>query len=243
VYRHILVGLDGEPSSQLALKQAIGLARLCGASLSAISVVEKLPAYAASVGEVEEAKLAMERYLARIQATAVDVARSAGIEMKTALRAGNAAQAITNYAAENDVDLIVLGADGRKGLGSTADRVTESATCSVLIARINLPTLRVRDAMTREVAVVAPDTPLSDLVRLMVERQLKATPVLEAGNIVGIITGGDLLARSGMGLRLSLQRALPAAEFAEQIRALAAEGKTAKDVMTSRLSRSPRMSE
>lgn len=233
MYRHILVALDGEHGSQQALKQAIVLARLCSASLAAVSVVERLPAYAASVGEVEETRLAMEKFLAGVQASAVTVAQSAGVEMKTALRAGNAAQAITRYAEENDVDLIVIGADGRKGLGSVADKVTESAACSVLVARVDLPTLRVKDAMTSEVTVVAPGTPLSELVQLMVDRQLKATPVVEDGKIIGIITGGDLLARSGMGLRLSLQRALPAEEFSEQIRELASEGKTAKDVMAS----------
>jgi CBS domain-containing protein len=71
------------------------------------------------------------------------------------------------------------------------------------------------------------------VVETLIEKGLKAVPVVEEGQLRGIITGGDLLARSGMGLRLSLQRTLPPHVFAEQIRQLDAEGKTAKDIMSS----------
>jgi CBS domain-containing protein len=175
----------------------------------------------------------MERFFVRVQNSAVRVAHAADVEMKTTVRAGSAAQTIIRYAEENGVDLIVVGADGRRGFGSTADKVTENATCSVLIARVSLPSIRVKDAMTREVTSISPSTPLSQVVELLIEKQLKATPVVEGGKIVGIITGGDLLARAGMGLRLSLQRALPADIFSDQIQRLAEEGKTAKDIMTS----------
>ena len=49
---------------------------------------------------------------------------------------------------------------------------------------------------------------------------------------VGIITGGDLLQRAGMGLRLSLQRKLRSEALADQLQQLSAQGKTAADIMT-----------
>lgn len=232
MYRRILVGLDGTPTSNLALRQAIALARLTGASLTALSVEEKLPAYAASVGEVEEARREMDAFFARVQAAATEQAHAAGVELQTAVRAGRAAPTISAFAQEGGFDLVVLGVGEGRGLGSTADKVVESAACSVLIVRPAFLQLRVADVMSREVTTVRPDAPLAEVVELLVRRRLKAVPVLEEGRVVGIITGGDLLQRAGMGLRLSVQRSLPPAELAAQLRELAAQQKTAADIMS-----------
>lgn len=232
MYRRILVGLDGTPTSNLALRQAIALARLTGASLTALSVEEKLPAYAASVGEVEEARREMDAFFARVQAAAAEQARAAGVALQTAVRAGRAAATISAFAQEGGFDLVVLGVGEGRGLGSTADKVAESAPCSVLIVRPAFLQLRVADVMSREVTTVRPDAPLAEVVELLVRRRLKAVPVLEEGRVVGIITGGDLLQRAGMGLRLSVQRSLPPAELAAQLRELAAQQKTAADIMS-----------
>jgi CBS-domain-containing membrane protein/nucleotide-binding universal stress UspA family protein len=232
MFRRILVGLDGTPAAELALRQAIDLARLTGASLTALSVEEKLPAYAASVGEVEETRREMDAFFARVQAAAVAQAQAAGVTLQTVVRAGRAAATISAFAQEGGFDLVVLGVGEGRGLGSTADRVAESAPCSVLIVRSAFWHLRVADVMSREVVTVRPDTPLAEVVELLVRRRLKAVPVLDEGRVVGIITGGDLLQRAGMGLRLSVQRSLPPAELAAQLRELAAQQKTAADVMS-----------
>jgi len=42
----------------------------------------------------------------------------------------------------------------------------------------------------------APDTPLADLVRLMLDNNVSAVPVVEAGRVVGIVSEGDLLRRA-----------------------------------------------
>jgi len=233
VYKHILVALDGGVGSEQALKQAIALARAFGASLTAISVIEKLPAYAASAGEVEETRGEIERFFTKLHTNATKIAQAASLEMKSAIRMGNAAQAVIRYAEENGVNLIVVGGGSGHGLGGTADKITENAPCSVLVARVNLSAVKVKDAMTRTVTHIAPSMPLNEVLQLLVEKQLKAVPVVDGGHIVGIITGGDLLARAGMDLRLSLQRTLPPEILSHQIQKLAAEGRTAKDIMTS----------
>lgn len=92
---------------------------------------------------------------------------------------------------------------------------------------------RVRDVMSREVAAVRPATPLVEVVTLLLERGIKAAPVVgEREDLVGIITGGDLLARGELGLRLGLQAELPPAERQEAVRHLETTGRTAADVMT-----------
>lgn len=52
---------------------------------------------------------------------------------------------------------------------------------------------KVRDVMTRDVRAVAPDTPLSEVVRLMERHNIKRVPVVEGGKIVGIVTRANLL--------------------------------------------------
>ena len=56
MFRHILVGLDGSEAAQLAFNRALELASQTGGEVTVLSVEERLPAYAASVGEVEETK-------------------------------------------------------------------------------------------------------------------------------------------------------------------------------------------
>ena len=233
MYKHILVALDGMPASEQALKQAIFLAKLTGARLTGISVIEKLPSYAATVGEVEDAKGEMEKYFARIHLYASRAAEAYRISLKTIVCAGNAAQTIIRFAEGNDVDMLVIGSEGRRGLGGTADKITENASCSVLIARVHLPTIRVKDVMTRNILTIAPATPLSQVVELLIERGVKAVPVVEENQVIGIITGGDLISRAGMGLRLSVQRVLAPHLLSDQIDQLNEQGKTAKDIMTS----------
>ncbi|MFN8485102.1 MAG: DUF190 domain-containing protein [Anaerolineae bacterium] len=92
---------------------------------------------------------------------------------------------------------------------------------------------RVADVISRDVFSVHPDTPLHDVTRLLVDRDVKAAPVVDAdGRVVGIITGGDLLTRGGLPVRLSLQKDLPPDMAAHHLRLLEEGGKTAADVMT-----------
>jgi CBS domain-containing protein len=62
---------------------------------------------------------------------------------------------------------------------------------------------------------------------------VKALPVLDARQrVAGIITGGDLLSRSDMDLRLSINRELDAGTLQQRLRALGQSPKSARDVMS-----------
>ena len=50
----------------------------------------------------------------------------------------------------------------------------------------------VRDWMTREVVVVAPETTLAEAHRLMDDNQVRRLPVMKHDQLVGIITRGDV---------------------------------------------------
>ncbi|MEF3275485.1 MAG: DUF190 domain-containing protein [Chloroflexus sp.] len=93
--------------------------------------------------------------------------------------------------------------------------------------------LTVADVMNQDVVSVTPDTPVGELVRLLLERGLRAMPVVDAEHkVIGIVTDGDLLQRGVSQLPLHLQQLLPGEERAAQLAAMAARPERASDVMT-----------
>jgi nucleotide-binding universal stress UspA family protein len=140
VFHKILVALDGSDASRKALQLAIETARIHEATLHALGVEEKLPHHAATVGEVEEAKEELDTFFSQAMVEARRVVSEHGLDLTTEVRAGDAAQQILLAAREGGFDLIVLGAKGHSVirdflLGTTTDRVTHHAPCSVLIVR------------------------------------------------------------------------------------------------------------
>lgn len=50
-----------------------------------------------------------------------------------------------------------------------------------------------RDVMTREVATVAPDTPVAQIATLLEARRVKRVPVVEAGRLAGMVSRSNLV--------------------------------------------------
>jgi nucleotide-binding universal stress UspA family protein len=138
-FERILVAVDGSDASGRALGKAIELAALTHATLVALAVEGPLPAYAATVGEVDEVKREKDLFFGNLAAEVRRQAEQAGVPVEVELRAGHAAELITRFASEQVADLIVLGHRGHflrdHLLGSTADRVAEHADCPVMIVR------------------------------------------------------------------------------------------------------------
>jgi nucleotide-binding universal stress UspA family protein len=109
-FERILAAIDGSEYSDRAFATALELAELTAARPTALAIEGPLPAYAATIGEVEEE-----------------------------IRPGHAAEVVSQVAAEGHYDLVVLGHGGHfvrdHLLGSTADRVAENAPWPVRIVR------------------------------------------------------------------------------------------------------------
>ena len=138
-FERILVAIDGSDCSDHAFAKALELATLTGATLTALAVEGPLPAYAATVGEVDEVKREKDRFFRALAAAARAQGERAGVEIDVDVRPGHPADLIPRVARDGGYDLIVLGHRGHfvrdRLLGSTADRVSEHAHCPVMIVR------------------------------------------------------------------------------------------------------------
>lgn len=56
--------------------------------------------------------------------------------------------------------------------------------------------MRLRDLMTTDVRTCAPDTPLSDVARIMEEADCGFVPVVDGGRVAGVITDRDIVLRA-----------------------------------------------
>jgi nucleotide-binding universal stress UspA family protein len=138
-FERILVAIDGSEASFHAFEKALELAGLTRATLLALAVEGPLPAYAATIGEIEEVQREKDAFFRQLARRIEEQAEAAGVPIEVELRPGHAAELIVRYASEVGADLIVLGHRGHflrdHLLGSTADRVAESAVCPVMIVR------------------------------------------------------------------------------------------------------------
>ncbi len=138
-FTRILVAIDGSECSDRALAKALELAALARARVTALAVEGPLPAYAATIGEVEEVKREKDAFFRALAARARLRGAQAGVEVEIDVRPGHAADVIARQAEEGGFDLVVLGHRGHfvrdRLLGSTADRVAQHAPCPVMIVR------------------------------------------------------------------------------------------------------------
>jgi nucleotide-binding universal stress UspA family protein len=136
-FSNVLVAIDGSDESHRALDCALSICSALGARLTILAVEGKLPAYAASLGEVDEVKREKDEFFSRALGEAEQSARERGVAARTDLIPGHTADVILHYAAAHAHDLIVVAhhahvfADVLRG--STADRVAHHAPCPVMV--------------------------------------------------------------------------------------------------------------
>lgn len=136
MYDSILVPIDDSDPSDAALDHAQGLARGHDATVHVVHATD-YPARESSIGRVPETAIAA----AKEQGEALldeGVERFDAIDTETSVIEGDAVSAITDYASEHDIDLIVMGTHGRTGvkrvlLGSTTERTLRLADRPVLV--------------------------------------------------------------------------------------------------------------
>lgn len=135
MYKNILVAiaLDHEHDVTGALGVCRALAEK-GASITALTVLEEMPAYVAPYLTADHYKNRRSEAEGKLKAELGGV-----IDVKPVVASGRAGTVIVEYAADHEIDCIVI-ASHRPGLqdyflGSTASRVVWHAPCSVHVVR------------------------------------------------------------------------------------------------------------
>jgi nucleotide-binding universal stress UspA family protein len=142
-FKHILCPMDFSPSALQALGFALDLARQSDGVVTVLHALEWLgdeePREYTHFNVPEYRQYVIDDARQRVQDLVADHARTWGaIEHRVVL--GRAYREILRLAADSGTDLIVMGAQGRGGLGltlfgSTTQQVVRAATCPVLTVR------------------------------------------------------------------------------------------------------------
>lgn len=90
------------------------------------------------------------------------------------------------------------------------------------------------DIMTRALVTVSPDTPLAEVIQLLLEKRTGALPVVESGEVRGMVAEADLLRRAELGSepRPTSWLGLFASDSARAAAFVRGHGRRAADVMT-----------
>jgi nucleotide-binding universal stress UspA family protein len=138
-FTNVLVAIDGSDEAAKALDCALSICTALDARLTVLAVEGKLPAYAASLGEVDEVKREKDEFFDGVLHAARYSAEQRGVSVRTDLVPGHSADVIVHYAVAHAHDLIVVAHHahllGDLLLGSTADRVAHHASCPVMVVR------------------------------------------------------------------------------------------------------------
>lgn len=139
MYDRILYPTDGSEGAEAALEPAIDHACQYDASLHVLYVVEETaPAMEAGAPDVLDA---LERRGEEVIEDVRTRALEADVEsVQATVAAGSPYRQIQRYVEDADIDLIVMGTHGRRGidrylLGSVAEKVVRTADCPVLTIR------------------------------------------------------------------------------------------------------------
>jgi nucleotide-binding universal stress UspA family protein len=142
MFQTILVATDGSEPAERALEAAIEEAKVWGADVHAIYVVESgLFSSLPMDNTLEMIYSVLQKEGEEILNSALQKAKAAGVSLHTHLRQGHAGSEILALAEEVGADLILIGSHGKSGvdrllLGSVTDYVVRHSAVTTTVVRI-----------------------------------------------------------------------------------------------------------
>jgi len=139
LFKKILITTDGSEKNRATVEEGIAIARACGSKVYAAYVIdvssfESAPADIVT-GDLDQMLQSESDFaLKRVRSLAGETA------VETVTLAGKPAVEIVKFAISHEIDLIVIGTRGKRGLerlllGSVAESVIRSAGCNVLVVK------------------------------------------------------------------------------------------------------------
>ncbi|MBC1604535.1 universal stress protein [Listeria rocourtiae] len=141
--KQILVAIDGSDQSNDAFQEAIRIAKLENASLVFFTVIQEI------MPNNDELYLSLNvrpemddvyRALAEKRLESMTATIDSDVAFKNETVHGDPKRSIIEFAKENDIDLIVIGATGRGAIertliGSTTAYVVNHAPCNIMVVK------------------------------------------------------------------------------------------------------------
>ena len=147
MYKRILVGLDGSSHALRTAETAAKLAARFGAELHFLTVTPprdvpvEVQEYLEAENLLGEPRYALDEKTQTIVDQARAIAEQARVRaIQTVVREGKPVGVLVDYAKDHQMDLLVVGSRGLGAieavlLGSVSKKVSQHASCSVLIVR------------------------------------------------------------------------------------------------------------
>jgi nucleotide-binding universal stress UspA family protein len=131
--QNILVATDFSGCAESAVKYALGMAHRYGSTLHIVHVLPEMPFVESTDPDPDRIRRSAQQKLANMVASEA----FRGIRHTETIQQGEVAQILADLAIAETIDLIVLGTQGRSGigkflLGSVAEEAFRSASCPVL---------------------------------------------------------------------------------------------------------------
>lgn len=145
-FHHLLVPMDGSPTADKALDEAIRLASGSGAKVTLLHVMDALAhmtGFESGTRYAEQILPLMRSAGENLLAQAGQKVLAQGLQVECVLITegpGRVFEHVADHARNNHVDLIVLGSHGRRGIdralmGSDAEQIIRHAPVPVLVVR------------------------------------------------------------------------------------------------------------
>ncbi|WP_369799618.1 universal stress protein [Methanosarcina sp. MTP4] len=141
-YNRVMIASDGSELGRKAVHNGIEIARLSGAKVYAVYVVSS--GGRSAIPRDAGWEKAMKEHLRTEGENATNFieekGKAAGVEVKSVILEGNPGDELVKFADKNDIDLVVMGTQGKSGvqrflLGSVAENVVRHSKNAVLVVR------------------------------------------------------------------------------------------------------------
>ena len=139
LFRKILIPTDGSRSTEDAVRMGLEIARLSGASVTALNAVDG-PVLLSTPVDPEMVNLygILEKEGRSAVERVIDIGATMNVTVEPRVVSGNPVKVITDASADHD--LIVMGTLGRTKMakiliGSVAEKVIKLAKCPVMVVR------------------------------------------------------------------------------------------------------------
>jgi nucleotide-binding universal stress UspA family protein len=137
----IVVGTDGSPNAEAAVRRATRIAKGTGARLRLVTAFSDGPSFSEAIrSSAKRERIDLREVAENLLARAREEVAAQGVEVDTEARGGDPAHALVDVAQEQGASMIVVGARGLTGfqrflLGSVSSKLSHHAPCSLLIVR------------------------------------------------------------------------------------------------------------